>query len=125
MAMSMPGGHVEHDRVRVAEREDDLLAPQLRAVADADDVELALEAFGDAEHAVGREAAREAVKLAELRILAHRRRLELAVDDLEADAGRNPLRQLAFRSLNIKRVRVHFDGDALSAARSVFFQFVT
>ena len=104
-------GHVEHDRVRVPEREDDLLASELRAVADADDVELALEPFGDAEHAVGGQAAREAVKLAELRILARRRRLELAVDDLEGDAGRNALRQLAFRALNIKPVRVHFDGD--------------
>ena len=103
--------HVEHDRVRVPEREHDLLASELGAVADTDDVQLALEAFGDAEHAVRGEAAREAVKLAELRILAHQRRLELAVDDLEGDAGRNPLRQLALRSLNIKRVRVHLHGD--------------
>src|SRR6476620_5576940 len=59
---------VEYDRVRVAEREDHLLALQLGAVADADDVELLLVAFGDADYGVVDEAAREAVKLAELRI---------------------------------------------------------
>ena len=43
-----PGRDVEDHRVRVAEREHDLLALQLRAVADADDVEVLAEAFGDA-----------------------------------------------------------------------------
>ena len=38
---------VEHHRMRVAEREDHLLALHLRAIADADDVELLLEALGD------------------------------------------------------------------------------
>jgi hypothetical protein len=55
---------VEHRRMRVAEREDDLLALELRAVADADDVELALEAVDDAGDGVGDEAAGQAVKLA-------------------------------------------------------------
>src|SRR5215203_1302599 len=90
-----------------------MLAPELRAVADADDVELAFESFGNPQHAVRGEAAREPVKLAQLRILAHRRSLELAVSDLERDARRNPLCQLALRALNIKRIRVHLDGDAL------------
>ena len=40
-----PRRDVEHDRVRVAEREHDLPALDLGAVADADDVELALEAL--------------------------------------------------------------------------------
>ena len=65
----MPVGHVEHDRVRVSRARTRPACPDLRAIADADDVELALEAFGHAEHAVGREAARQAVKLAELGIL--------------------------------------------------------
>ena len=63
--MSMPGRHVEHHRVRVAQREHDLPALDLGAVADTDDVELALEALGHALHRVGREAAGEPVELAE------------------------------------------------------------
>ena len=43
-----PGRDVEDHRVRIAKREMHLLALQLRAVADADDVELLLEAVGDA-----------------------------------------------------------------------------
>ena len=68
-----PVGDVEHHRVRVAEREDDLLALDLGAVADADDVEVLAEALGHALDGVGDEAAREAVELAELGILAQRR----------------------------------------------------
>src|SRR5882724_2979124 len=56
-----PVRDIEDDRVRVPEREDDLLALHLGAIADADDVELALEAVGDAEHRVGDQRAREAV----------------------------------------------------------------
>ena len=79
---------VEHDRVRVAERELDLLALQLGAVADADDVELLLEALGDAGDGVGDEAARQAVELAQLAILAHRLRQQRAVFGCEDDARR-------------------------------------
>src|SRR2546430_6558314 len=79
---------VEHHRVRVAEREDHLLALQLRAVADADDVELLLVAVDDAGHGVGNEAAGEAVKLPELRIVARNLRDQMTVRHFEADAGR-------------------------------------
>src|SRR5215472_5980208 len=43
---------VEHDRVRVPEGEDHLLPLDLRAVADADDIELLLKPLGDAMHGV-------------------------------------------------------------------------
>src|SRR5262249_4164126 len=104
---------VEHDRMRVAEREDDLLALQLGAVADADDVELLLEAFGDAEDRVGDEAAREPVELAQLRIRRRRLGDEMAVGDREVDAGRMRLAQLALRPLAFARAVVPLHGDAL------------
>src|ERR1700737_4073464 len=107
------GRHVEHDRVRVAEREDHLLAPHLRAIPDADDVELALEAFGDAEHAVGDQTARQPVELAELRIFAHGSGLQLSLKELEGHARRDPLGELALRSLDLERVLANFHRDAL------------
>src|SRR6185436_4450750 len=55
-----PLGDVEDHRMRIAEREVNLLALHLRAVADADDVELLLPALGDAEHGIVDQAAREA-----------------------------------------------------------------
>src|SRR5262249_7064587 len=61
---------VEHHRVRVAKREDDLLALHLGAIADADDVEFLLEPFGDPRDRVGDQCARKAVILAELGIVA-------------------------------------------------------
>src|SRR5204862_1446020 len=60
-----PRRDVEHHRVRVAEREDHLLTLDFRTVADADDVELALEAVGHAQYRVRDQASRQAVKLAE------------------------------------------------------------
>src|SRR3990172_3812122 len=50
-----PAGGVEHDRVRVPQREMDLFALHLGAVPDADDVELLLEAIGHAGHRVRHE----------------------------------------------------------------------
>ena len=104
------GGHVEHDRVRVPEREVDLLTLQLRAVADADDVELLLEALGHAEHGVGDEAAREAVELAELLVVALERRGQLVAVLREFHAGRNPLRDGALRPLDLDRAVLDGDG---------------
>ena len=89
IAMSMPGRDVEHHRVRVAEREDHLLALHLGAVADADDVELALEAVGHAGHGVGHQAARQAVELRRARDRRSTRlATQLSVGQLEVDARR-------------------------------------
>src|SRR5262249_11260269 len=52
------------------------------------------------------EAARQAVELAELGVLAQRLRVELIAGDLEADAGRQRLKELALRAL-------HLDGAGL------------
>src|SRR5262249_30983887 len=71
--------NVEHDRMRVAEREHHLLALQLRAVADADNVELALEALRDAGDGVCDEAPRESVEFSELRIRGPRLRDQMPV----------------------------------------------
>ena len=90
-----------------------LLALQLRAVADADDVEVLAEAFGDAAHGVGDQAARQAVELAELRILAQRLRLQLIAVELEADARRQRLPQLALRPLHFDGARLDVDLHAL------------
>ena len=113
IAMSMPGGDVEHHRVRVAEREDHLLALHLGAVADADDVELALEAVGDAGDRVGHQAARQAVELAELRVVGVEPGHQLTVGELEHDAGGMRLAQLALRTLDLDGAVDHLDGDAL------------
>src|SRR6202030_1574350 len=54
-------GNVEFDRVRLAEREGDHFAFELCAVADADDVEILLEAGGDAGNRIGHQSAGQAV----------------------------------------------------------------
>ena len=86
--------------MRIAERENHLLALHLGAVADADDVELALEAVGDAGHRVGDQAARQAMKLASAGIVGRPLGDEMAVGQLEVDAARERLFQLALRPLD-------------------------
>src|SRR5262245_46388283 len=63
------GWDVEHNSMRIPQGEDHLFPLHLRAVPDADDIELFLEAVGDARHGVGDQAARQAVKLREARLL--------------------------------------------------------
>ena len=96
----------------VAEREHHLFAFHLRAVADADDVELALEAVGHAGHGIGHQASRQTVKLPELRILADSPRQQMPVAHLEADSGGMRLPQLALGTLYFDRLGEHLDGDA-------------
>src|SRR5687768_6069000 len=108
-----PVGDVEHDRMRVAEREVDLLALQLGAVADADDVELLLEALGDAVDGVGHQAARQAVELLQLGVIALELGDQVAVLLRKHDAGRQLLQQLALRALHFDRVGGDLDGHAL------------
>src|SRR5262245_20091115 len=108
-----PVRDVEHDRMRVAQREVHLLALHFRAVADADDVEILAEAVGDALDRVGHEAARQAVELAELGVLAQRLRVQLIAGDLEADAGRQRLKELALRALYLDGARLDVHLHAL------------
>src|SRR4051794_1728779 len=108
-----PRRDVVDDRVRVAEREDHLLALELGAIADADDVELALEAVGDAGDRVGDETARQAVELPELGIFRAQLSDQRAVNQLEVDAGRVYLPQLPLRTFDFDGVVLeHLDGDA-------------
>src|SRR5687768_916934 len=111
------GGDVENYRMRIAEGEMHLLALELGAVADADDVELLLEAVGDAGNGVGDETPRQAVKLAELRVFA----LQLGDERgntvrrvlREDDTGRHRLPHLALRSLHLDGIDGDLHGDAL------------
>src|SRR5206468_13032128 len=50
------------NRMRLAKRESDYFALQLRAVTDADNIELLLEARSDAVHCVGNQGASQAVQ---------------------------------------------------------------
>src|SRR6187549_1061392 len=58
-----PVGDVEDDRMRIAQREMHLLPPQLRAVADAHDVELFLEPVGHPGNGVRDQTAGKAMEL--------------------------------------------------------------
>src|SRR5882672_6282289 len=108
-----PRGDVEDDRVRISQRKNHLLALDLSTVTDADDIEIPAEPFGDTADGVGHQAAREAVELAELRVLAQRARVELIAVDLEADSCRQRLTQLAFRALDLDDARLGVNLDAL------------
>src|SRR5262249_4884426 len=78
---------------------------------DAHDVELFLEAFGDADHGVRHEASRKPMELRELRILNRAFGNEVPIRQLEVDARRERLPHLPFRSLNFDRTVKHLDGD--------------
>src|SRR5919204_4029739 len=64
---------LDGDRVRVAERELEVLALELRAVADALDLQALLEAVGDALDHVRHQRAREAVQRAMVRAVGRPR----------------------------------------------------
>ncbi len=91
----------------------DLLALQLRAVADTDDVELLLEAIGHTGNGVRHQAAGETVELAQLIVFARELGHERAGVLREQDARRQRLTQLALRSLDFDRVGRDLDGHAL------------
>src|SRR5229473_373054 len=87
------------NRVRLAEREGNRLALQLGAIADAHDVELFLETRGHAQHGVGDQRAREAVKSA---VLFRRAKSgQHAVLLFKGDALRDREGELALRPLHV------------------------
>jgi len=87
--------------------------PFTSAVADADDVELLLVAFRHPEHGVRDQAARKPVELRELRRIGRPLRVQVAVGDLEADAGGMRLPELPFRPLHFDRALGDLHGHAL------------
>ena len=90
---SMPVGRVDLDRVRVAERQHELLALELGAVADALDLEALLEAVRDALDHVRDQAAGEAVQGAVLAAVGGPGDEDLAVLLLHVDVAALALRR--------------------------------
>src|SRR6478672_6643025 len=104
---------VEHDRMRVAEREYHLLAFDLCPVSDADDVQFLLETFGHARDGIRDQTLREPVEFPKLRVVGRTFGHQMAVGDLEVDARRMRLAQLSLGSLDFDGAVDHFDGHAL------------
>src|SRR5215471_14957915 len=111
----------EHHRMRVAQRQGDRLTLDLRSVADADDVELSLEAVLDAVHHVRHQRAGQTVQRADPAIVAGAGDHELIVLELRAEPRRDGLRQLALGPFGAHGGAVDLDlhslrdGDGLSA----------
>src|SRR5215208_1148879 len=114
-------GSVQLDRVRIAERQDELAALQLSAVADALDLQALLEAVGDALDHVRDQAAREPVQRAVLAAVGRSRHADLAVVLLDPDLARHALLELALGPLHLHELGLDRDlhpigdGDRLSA----------
>src|SRR5918997_224661 len=87
-------------RVRVADLELEVGAPQGGAIADALDLEPLLVAVGDARDHVRDQRARETVEGAVLAAVGRACDRELGVVLLDAHSGRHALRQLALRSVD-------------------------
>src|ERR1051325_5557470 len=90
----------EADRMRVAELEHDLAPFDLGAIADADDVELALEAFAHALDVVRHERAHQAVERAGLSFFVSPLELHDVVFHVDRDAGDDRRGQASLRSLH-------------------------
>src|SRR3954470_16223304 len=102
----------ETNRMRVAEGKDHFLPLDFGTVADADDVELALEAVGDAANVVGDQRAHQTMEGARAALIVRARELHHVVLDGDADAGDDWGGQGAFRTLDGHDVAVVFDLDA-------------
>ena len=94
-----PLGNRELDWMRVAERENHVLALDLGAISDADDIEILLESRGDAGDSVGDERARQAMQRAKL--LGFALGDEGAVLLLERDSARHADGHLALGALHV------------------------
>src|SRR5262245_40100902 len=102
-----------HHGMRVAQREHDLRALDVGLVADTDDVQLLAEPLGDAADGVVGQRAREAVQRPLAALVALARGLQLAVLELEGDAGGHRGGELALGALHLQAVRLHLDLHAL------------
>ena len=106
-------GRLDRDRVRVAERHLQVLALELRPVADALDLELLLEAVGDALDHVRDQAAGEAVQGAVLAAVGRARDGDRAVRLLDLHVRREALVELALGALDRDPARGDLDRDGL------------
>ncbi len=100
------------DVVAVAELDLQVLALQGGTVADAVDLELALEAFGDPHHHVGEQRAIGAPHRAGALGLDARVDLDLALVDLGLDIAVQYDRQRALGAFHLDRLPFHHGGDA-------------
>jgi hypothetical protein len=107
-----PGRDVEHHHVRVAQREHHLLALDLRAVADADDVEVLAEALGDTDDHVVDERPRQPVERAVLALVVGALDHEPAVLLAEGDGLGDGALEGALGTLDRDAVAVDLDLDA-------------
>src|SRR3984893_16186075 len=102
--------NVKLDRVRLAECECDHLALKFRAVANAHDIEIFLEAGGDAGDRVGHQGARQTMQRAMLFGCAEG--VQHPVLLLEGDAARNRNRELTLRPLYFDAIALQRDFNA-------------
>ena len=108
-----PLRRLDRDRVRVAERHLEVLAFQLRAVADALDLEPLLEAVGDALDHVRDQAAGQPVQGAVLAAVGRARDGDGAVRLLDLHVRREAWLELALRALDGDAARGDLDRDGL------------
>src|SRR5581483_5697405 len=106
------GARRDHDRVREADGELEVGAPQRRAVADALNLEPLLEALRDAIDHVRDQRPREPVQRAVLAALGRPRDDDGAVRLLDADAPRHRLAELAERPVDLHTAGGERDGHA-------------
>src|SRR3954451_16899422 len=104
---------LDRDRVRVAERELEVAALELRAVADALDLEALLEAGRDALDHVGDERAGQAVQRAVLGAVRRARDDELGVVLGDVDVARDALGELAARPADADELGLDRDQHAV------------
>ena len=103
-----PLGNRKLHRMRESKRENDVLAFYFSAISDSDDVEIFLEAGGDAKNRVGHQRSRQSVQRP--LIVAFPKRREDPILRFKTDAVRHPDRHLSLRSLHVHRLRLdlHF-----------------
>ena len=90
------GGNRVLDRMRIPQREDDRVFPLLRAIADADDLQILREAFRHTPNRVRNESARQAVKCPLGTAVTGTNGDELFVFLFPLDARRNQIRDCSF-----------------------------
>src|SRR5438105_969511 len=108
-----PGRRIDLDRMRVAERQLQLLARERRPVAGAADLEVAGVSRRDTGHHVREQRARQTVKGLRLLALVRPHDRERAIGPIHLDEGVERAPELALGSLHRDLLAVHGDVDSL------------
>ena len=109
---SIPAGALTEHRVRVAQGQLEVRAPQLGAVADALDLQRLLVALGHPVDHVGHQRAGQAVQRAVLAAIGGALDHQLVVLLLDGDVARDALGQLALGAVDAHQVGLHGHGHA-------------